>query len=314
MSSFASRVCLPEDRRAALEMLYSHLPEPDRKLQIDQLLSDNVRLVEGLILCECQGKVVGAMLNLASPGRTLMIWPPVTASDLTVEGQIQTLASLLRQMRAYARKHRSRLVQMLLTDDERALEPVLLGAGFFYLTRLLYLRRIVREWPVQPLTLPIEFVPYSDALRPTFLEVLDQSYQASLDCPEVNGIRDLEDILDSHQAQGEFRPDHWLLARWDGEWAGCLLLAGLPELQALEVAYVSVLPAMRGRGVGRELTRKAIQLAAAAGVEQVTLAVDQRNTPARRLYDSEHFEQWESRHAYLLVLDPADGQFARQRT
>lgn len=309
MAEFETRVCLPQDRRAALELLYRHLPEPERDIQIEQLLNYNSKLIEGLILCEQQGRIVGVMLSVTSAGRTLMVWPPAMAADASTATQIRIFEHLVQRMKEYAHERNIRLVQVLASEEEQVLQPLFVRTGFFYLTRLLYLRRLLNAAPIPPLSGDVEFVAYTDSQRPQLFEVLEQSYQDSLDCPEINGVRSLDDIFESHRAQGEFRPDHWLLARRDGAWMGCLLLSGLPDLNALEVAYISVLPKFRGQGFGRQLTRKALHLAAQARVHQVTLAVDERNTPARKLYRSEHFEPWETRHAYLMVLDPANGKW-----
>jgi ribosomal protein S18 acetylase RimI-like enzyme len=86
---------------------------------------------------------------------------------------------------------------------------------------------------------------------------------------------------------------------------------GLSELDAVEVAYVATAPHARGKGLGRELTRRAVELAKQTGARWLTLAVDRRNRPARRLYDQLGFEPWDERDAYLLLLEPADRNLNR---
>lgn len=317
MTEFETHICRPTERRAALELIYSHLSPVQREHQIKQLLNDNPKLLEGLLICLPKGSETtaasGAMLCLASAGRTIMVWPPAVSTDLDLESQLRVCSSLMLAMRRYALFQRARLVQTLLSDEEKAYDPIFRGIGFFYLTRLLYLQRVLANAPLPPLATDLEFVSYREDLHADLLEILRRSYEASLDCPELNGVRELQDIFESHRAQGEFDPANWLLARHDGRWVGCLLMVGLPELQAMEVAYVSVLPEMRGRGLGKQLTRKALHVAQACGAKEVTLAVDERNVAARRVYDGEGFVPWDNRHAYLLILDPADGNFKRQR-
>lgn len=152
---------------------------------------------------------------------------------------------------------------------------------------------------------------YRPQLHEAFLDALQSSYKGSLDCPELTGLREIQEVFDSHKAQGRFTPNHWLLAQKEGTTVGCLLLAGLPEYDALEIAYVAVLPHARGQGLGRELTRKALFLGETAGVQLISLAVDVRNDPAQRVYRAEGFAPWDERDAYLLLLDPADGKFDR---
>jgi ribosomal-protein-alanine N-acetyltransferase len=62
-----------------------------------------------------------------------------------------------------------------------------------------------------------------------------------------------------------------------------------------------VVPEARRRGVGRELVRKALFEAKAAGVPSVGLSVDDRNAPARELYRRLGFEPVERREVFLAV-------------
>ncbi len=75
----------------------------------------------------------------------------------------------------------------------------------------------------------------------------------------------------------------------------------IPEWHGWDISYVGVVPEARRQGVGRELTRKALRDAQAAGAARVTLAVDVRNQPARSLYQSLGFELFDQREVYLAT-------------
>jgi ribosomal protein S18 acetylase RimI-like enzyme len=174
------------------------------------------------------------------------------------------------------------------------------------MTRLLYVRQSVTKLGRLPAPRQgFDFVPYREELLPTFLDVLEQSYDGSLDCPELNGVRRLEDVLASHRGPGPFNSDSWFLVRDKQGWLGCLLLTAAPD-RSIEVAYLAVLKSARGRGLGKELTRHALRHAAARKLDAVVLAVDSRNWPALAMYESEGFLPWDAREVYLLLLDPAN--------
>src|SRR3712207_8951894 len=40
-------------------------------------------------------------------------------------------------------------------------------------------------------------------------------FRSSLDCPALNGVRDMEDVLAGHKASGEFDPALWFLLSED---------------------------------------------------------------------------------------------------
>lgn len=64
---------------------------------------------------------------------------------------------------------------------------------------------------------------------------------------------------------------------------------------------IAVLPAYRGRGLGRRLMADALSAAWAAGIRQVALTVHPAN-PARRLYESLGFRTAEFRRTFHLML------------
>ena len=103
-----------------------------------------------------------------------------------------------------------------------------------------------------------------------------------------------------HQAGG-FDPATWWLASANGTIAGVLLVNPSPDDDGWEVAYIGVVPEFRRRGFGREMVVKALLEAKVAGQESVALAVDDRNRPARAMYEQLGFEPHETRDVLLAV-------------
>lgn len=311
MGQLLVEVCRQEEWDRALWLLFSHLPASDQAESTRTLLHDAAAGtvdLSGLLLCRAGERVLGAMLTMTTAGRTMLLWPPRSTESLAAALGREVHLSLMHKVRWLARRQRVRLVQALLEDADGELAPLYLANGFKKLTRLIYLQRKLDSRAIAAPLPAVDFVTYADDLRSDFLEVMNRSYVGSLDCPEMNGVRLPEEVFESHKAQGEFSPKRWLLAKTQGAWVGCLFLAGLSSLNALEVAYVGVVPEFRGRGLGRELVRQALREGVAAGVGFITLAVDARNAPARHVYRQEGFETWDERDAYVWVLDPAESR------
>ncbi len=130
---------------------------------------------------------------------------------------------------------------------------------------------------------------------------LQRTYEGTLDCPEVNGARTIDEVIAGHQAQGRFDPDRWWLALRDGQPVGVMLLSELAESNDWEVAYMGLVPEARRQGLGRQLLLQALHAARAAGVRSVTLSVDGRNHPAWQLYVGTGFVPYDRREVYLAV-------------
>jgi ribosomal protein S18 acetylase RimI-like enzyme len=67
----------------------------------------------------------------------------------------------------------------------------------------------------------------------------------------------------------------------------------------LELVYMGVMPAWRRRGVGTLLLRRALARCREVGAKEITVVVDVRNTPARRLYERFAFTTVAQREAHL---------------
>ncbi len=134
---------------------------------------------------------------------------------------------------------------------------------------------------------------------------LDRSYEDTLDCPELCGLRTTEDVLASHKSTGEFDPTHWWVVELDGRPEGCVLMSRCPEQDALELVYLGLSTRLRGRGLGRLVLERAMASAVQPGLASMTCAVDRRNTPALSLYRGFGFAEFTSRIAYVHPINAA---------
>lgn len=238
--------------------------------------------------------IVGALLL---PGRTaILLLPQPHAPGIAPRLQSKIVHAALEQLAAHALHY----VQALVEPHSAGRRELLVQSGFRHLTRLIYLERdATYPWVDEPDPARAEWQNFTPAAATVFTEVIQQTYEASEDCPELSGLRPMEDVLASHKASGRFVPALWEIVRVEGAAAGCLLLAELPQATALEVVYMGVVPSFRGRGVGDLLLRRALAQCRARRVRQLTLVVDARNTPARRLYARFGLQPVTERDAWL---------------
>lgn len=141
--------------------------------------------------------------------------------------------------------------------------------------------------------------------RAELIALLESTYVDTMDCPGLAGMRATSDVLDGHFGSGA-RRRHWFIARENGTARGVCLLNTSPgtpnEGSSAELAYFGVAPAARGRGIARAMLAVGLHACSAARIASVTLAVDSRNTPAKKLYESNGFRKTISRIALVKPM------------
>lgn len=246
------------------------------------------------------GRDAAAALALLLPGRTAVVmFQSQGARAREADSQQDALAALLRDLKTRDLHY----AQALVEPNEPAGRELLDRNGFRLLTRLEYMERdATYPWVDPPAPAAAEWIPYSESNTAMFAETMLASYHASLDCPELGGLRPIEDVIASHRATGEFDPSLWEIARAAGQPLGCILLAGHPQVGAFEVVYMGVSSAARRRGIGSLLVRRALERCRSRRTRTLTLVVDSRNEPARHLYERFKFRTIAQRDAYLLRI------------
>jgi ribosomal protein S18 acetylase RimI-like enzyme len=226
-----------------------------------------------------------------------VVWPPATTPQ-----QPAVEDALVRHAISWLRQRGGKLVQCLLAPEEDALAASLVRNGLPHVTDLWYFRHDL-DFPFPWLDAPdrLRYRGFSTTTEEQFRRVLLRTYEGTRDCPEINGVRTVEEILEGHRSQGVFDPERWWLTHDGDEAVGLILLTETPEAEAWDVMYVGVVPEARRRGWAREMVRRALRAAHAADAAQVTLSVDARNRPAWNLYTDLGFRPFENRQVYLSV-------------
>ncbi len=168
---------------------------------------------------------------------------------------------------------------MLPTDAGPAAES--LGtAGFEHLADLLYLVSSAQAFPTAAPVEPLQYEPYSPQAAQRFAAVIERTYRDTLDCPQLDGLRTIDEVLEGYRAVGRFSPDHWMLVRRDVRDVGCLLLANHPEQRIWELVYMGA-SCRRARVSRPGVSRRAagpmpLAVASRASERLVLAAVDVR--------------------------------------
>jgi len=252
------------------------------------------------------GRLQFSVLAVPSPGRTAMFF----ASHPRTGREVNPVSRLIDHACGLVNGWDIHLAQSLLEPGEQMERQAFVGAGFIELAVLSYLERpLSRTKPCAPARLPpdVRVAAYREDLRTVLLGVLDESYQQTLDCPGLYGLRATDDILAGHQATGDFDPALWTLLYVDDRPAGVMLLNPFPAHRTVELVYLGLAPFARGRGLGKQLLRHGLAQLTRRRERTLTLAVDDRNTPAIALYDSEGLRPIVKRVAMIRSLQTPAG-------
>lgn len=289
---------LPAEWPAALELAYQQTPGAARELQVVHalhLLDAAVLDPAGIWLARHNTAIVGVQICMPLHGGSYLFWLPET------RGARADKDALVRAALAWCQVRGGKLAQAILPPADADRAAPLVRQGFRRVTQLLYLEHHLNVLPAAPAD-ALVFEPFDAANEPTFRQTLARSYDGTLDCPELNGVRTIDEILAGYRAPGAGKPAGWWLLRAGDEPAGVLILTAMSEDAAWDLSYIGVVPEHRRRGIGRVAVCHALQTAQVGGAVQMLLAVDVRNEPARHLYASLGFTQTELRDVYLHLL------------
>lgn len=131
----------------------------------------------------------------------------------------------------------------------------------------------------------VSIIPYQPRYQPDFkrlnLEWISQYFTVE--------THDLEQ-LDHPEAHVLPNDGQIFLALTDGEVVGCVAMVNM-GVTGFELAKMAVSPAMRGRGIGKQLALAAIDYARQLGVKTVWLESNRVLTPALTMYEQVGFRE-----------------------
>ena len=269
---------------------------------------DATRSDYALLVATWGERIVGAAWCMTQPGRVGIagsIWRPTIPSGGSPPPK-DVEPQLLAAQQAHLVEQGCHLIQSWLPQAKGHAANRLRRAGLQHLADVMYMVSLPAHWPrIAPthdgrLALVECRTDHQDRLQ----DVMAATYAETMDCPQLNTLRDIEDVLEGYRATGTPRTDGWWILRSGRQDVGCLLLTDFPGSQQIELVYLGLVPKARGKGWGDLLVRYAQWFALQASRDQLVLAVDSANRPARTLYDRTGFIVWNHRSAFIKSVTP----------
>lgn len=307
LSSRIIKCPIPE-RKSSLELLYRRFPSAVRERIVGDLLEDASQGrvdLSGLWIAPAAGPGAGppaaVLLTQDLSCKSLGVWPPAFASPWR---RRRLASALLKTAFDAAREEGFVMAQALLGQEYAHRDSVdLTLAGMPKITDLIYLERYGPFPGIAEAEVRIRWRSYAPAIHAEFRDVVAGSYQDSLDMPELLGLRTIDEILEGYQSERKFNPETWLIGTVAGESlpSAVLLLDLANDEDAWEVTYLGLTPQARGKRLGREILAAAFERARVVPLP-IRLAVDARNLPAIKLYQSCGFLERERRAVHFVSL------------
>jgi len=248
------------------------------------------------------GRPESAVLAVTHPGRTAIFFAS-SAESLGRGALIRGTAALIDHVATDLASGGIELAQALLDPADQAQLDLFDAGGFKRLATLSYLERVIPASSSAPDLPPgVSLVSVTGEDLPEVEALLDATYEGTLDCPGLHGLRRTPDILAGHLASGAGGFELWTLLKVNGRAEGVLMLNPSIASDSIELVYLGLAPSARGRGLGRLLVRHGLSLLAPHRTKILSLAVDEENAPAVALYRSEGFRRVVRRVAMIRSL------------
>ena len=296
MDDFSILPCPAERRPDGLRALHAGLPT-DQQLALVQTLNavrdQSDAVFDGLIVAIDQGQVIAAVWAQLTPGKTAVMWLP--------DGNSSAAVPLLQAAAKFLDEREVTLAQFLSADEHPFSTDVLAAADFRELAKLAYLSVDPSTSPHERTDSELEFVARASDDPARLGQLLLRTYEESLDCPQLNGLRDADDVLEGYREQGEFSPERWFIVRSNKQDIGTLILTVHSDTGNWELVYMGLIPEQRGQGFGKQVLDFAVWKAGQGGAERLVLAVDQHNQPALDTYQRAGFVAWDHRTVYARL-------------
>ncbi|HVU89037.1 MAG TPA: GNAT family N-acetyltransferase [Pirellulales bacterium] len=288
-------------RREALAMVLREVPAVRREAHIAGLLAaERAGRADlgGLFVARRAGELIGAVWAQVLPGRVASVWPAVVQEGVPDAISDGLLAALVQWLGG----QEVRVAQTLLAVDASQQRAQLAARGFLHLADLLYMVSLAADFPAREPETRLQFDAAMPAETARLAGILERTYEQTLDCPQLNDVRDVNDVLAGYRTCGTFDPQRWLIARTGASDVGCLLLTDHAALDQWEIVYAGLVPEARGQGYGLMMARHAQRLSRVAGRARLVLAVDAANAPAVKMYERAGFVVWDRRRALVRIF------------
>lgn len=286
----------PERLPEALALCWPQLETAERLQQFELASAGSVRsALWGAWRAE---RLVGIVRLHIQAGRTATLAPPL----LTAGEPLETAVELIHRARRVAQEAGCQALHALLPDAQAAEARLLNLGGLRHVADLLLLVSLTAQFPSEQPQLDLELRDVGQIGEQRLAAVVNRTYEGSLDCPQTEGVRAIDDVFAGYRASGPFAAERWLVASRGGEDVGCLILTEVHDSSQWDLTYLGVVPAARGAGIGVQLVRHAQWMTCCAGGLRLVVAVDAKNAPALAVYEACGFIEWNRQCVFWCAL------------
>jgi ribosomal protein S18 acetylase RimI-like enzyme len=244
-------------------------------------------------------RTVAAAMVMDSPGRSgILLHASADAAGVEREALAETASAASRdalQRRGLA------FVQAMFDPRETWEMDMVLAAGFEFLAGLVHMKLELTSFSPSWQKAGLSWQRFGEFSEGQLADLIAATYDGSLDCPRLSGLRGMSDVLESHKACGVFHPASWWIVVVEGTPVGCVLVNDSASGQTAEVVYLGVVATYRRRGVARAMLRRASDEAYRRRRSALLLAVDEENHHAMRLYEEEGFRNTHRQWAFFMT-------------
>jgi ribosomal protein S18 acetylase RimI-like enzyme len=251
------------------------------------------------------GQFVAAAYFKRLPGNVATLGG-VRAADSFANVAVSLVTQLNDTLRSYAIPQ----IQAIVDVADPSTADIVGRSGFDRLTTVQHLAldlasaqpaaedRRVNGAGVKPMA--IHWLPATHLAKSRVERLIDATFVGTLDCPALNELRQQPQVLEGMLDGRDFRRvASWDLLVIDRELVGCVFLSEHPPNVA-ELAYMGLVPAARGKKLGHELMKRAMERSKLLGSCALLAAVDENNTPAIKLYSKFGFRCQQKLSVWLL--------------
>ncbi len=257
------------------------------------------------VLCLENDSLTVVCLWVPNPGKTATCYLPPTRY---LQGQERQTATCLQTALSGATAAGMKMIQGVFDAGDKSLQGIYQAAGYDRLAILQFMMHSARwDMPVMHLPNGYHLETYRPANHELFKQAIGASYEQTLDCQKMAGLRSLDDVILGHQHAGTFDPELWFVLVYESRGVGVLLLTANHALKSLDVTYLGLALPHRGRHLGcffMTRIKKAMRLISARAS---LLAVDEANIPAVALYQHAGYRPKQRREVYFAPLEIGPG-------
>ncbi|MDQ7733870.1 GNAT family N-acetyltransferase [Halomonas sp. SpR1] len=251
---------------------------------------------DGLWVTFEAGEITAAIWVQLLPMNMAQLWLPIAGSPNTggpntvlpksgLPKVVETPAQLLLdKARQWVKTQNIRLCHLELSSEASETEGLLVKHGMQRLVCLEYLIGSTHRRLAMNEAMPLSLQPFGDLSQTEQLSLLAAVGQDSLDSRPLREVLSIKELLAGFYHQDPQAPQHWYAVGYQNAVVGVLLLAPRPASGRWELMLMGLKPPWRGKGLGRSLLNKALELTQQAGAQEMALGVDDVNFPAKRLY------------------------------